>query len=440
VEELARVLRSLGVLTYVSHSCLSLSERRAAEQAFAEGENCVIVATSTLELGIDVGDLDRVIQIDAPSSVSSFLQRIGRTGRRRGTSRNCLFLATKPQALLQTTALMLLWSEGYVEPIEPPALPLHIFAQQIMALALQEQGLGIADWPQWFRRLPGLEKEPQQRTNETITHMIESGILHSDQGLLSMGAKGEKEYGRKNFMALLSVFTSPPLVKVFFGKEEIGEVHETTFAIKGDTLPTLTLGGRTWQLRYLDWGARKAYVEPSEVHGRSQWLSGEQPLSHDLCQAIPRILAQQQSPVRLSQRGLALLAELKEQHDGVSPGMTLIAESKDGEINWWTFAGKVVNAALSNFLAPHATRLSFTDLFITIKGQPSVKEWAELIHHASKSNRPFQVNLDENFIGELKFSECLTQMDVQGVISNRYDVEKEAEKILSYPISFQRSI
>jgi ATP-dependent Lhr-like helicase len=123
VEELARVLRSLGVLTYVSHSCLSLSERRAAEQAFVEGENCVIVATSTLELGIDVGDLDRVIQIDAPSSVSSFLQRIGRTGWRRGTSRNCLFLETKPQALLQTTALMLLWSEGYVEPIEPPALP-----------------------------------------------------------------------------------------------------------------------------------------------------------------------------------------------------------------------------------------------------------------------------------------------------------------------------
>jgi ATP-dependent helicase YprA (DUF1998 family) len=66
-----------GVRTFVSHASLSVSERRQAEAAFAEEKDCVIVATSTLELGIDVGDLDRVIQIDSPSSVSSFLQRMG---------------------------------------------------------------------------------------------------------------------------------------------------------------------------------------------------------------------------------------------------------------------------------------------------------------------------------------------------------------------------
>ena len=58
------------------------------------------MATSVLELGIDVGDLDRVIQIDAPPTVSSFLQRMGRTGRRSGAERNCLFLATRDDALL----------------------------------------------------------------------------------------------------------------------------------------------------------------------------------------------------------------------------------------------------------------------------------------------------------------------------------------------------
>ena len=62
-----------------------LDERRRAEEAFAEARDCVIVATSTLELGIDVGDLDRVIQIDAPRTVASFLQRLGRTGRRPGS-------------------------------------------------------------------------------------------------------------------------------------------------------------------------------------------------------------------------------------------------------------------------------------------------------------------------------------------------------------------
>jgi len=62
-EKLGSGLRGLGVRTFVSHASLSASERRHAESAFAEERDCVIVATSTLELGIDVGDLDRVIQM-----------------------------------------------------------------------------------------------------------------------------------------------------------------------------------------------------------------------------------------------------------------------------------------------------------------------------------------------------------------------------------------
>ena len=91
VEQLALLLREHGIETFVSHSSLGLDERRQAEQAFAQRQNCVIVATSSLELGLDVGDLDRVIQIDAPPTVSSFLQRMGRTGRRPHTTPNCLF-------------------------------------------------------------------------------------------------------------------------------------------------------------------------------------------------------------------------------------------------------------------------------------------------------------------------------------------------------------
>ena len=85
-EQLAIALRAREITTFVSHSSLSAEERRRSEQAFAEARDCVVVATSTLELGIDVGDLDRVIQIDAPRTVASFLQRLGRTGRRPGRS------------------------------------------------------------------------------------------------------------------------------------------------------------------------------------------------------------------------------------------------------------------------------------------------------------------------------------------------------------------
>jgi ATP-dependent helicase Lhr and Lhr-like helicase len=85
-----------GVETYVSHSSISRDERRQAQEAFALGSDCVIVATSTLELGLEVGDHDRVIQIDAPVTVASFLRRMGRSGRRAGSNANMMFLARGP--------------------------------------------------------------------------------------------------------------------------------------------------------------------------------------------------------------------------------------------------------------------------------------------------------------------------------------------------------
>ena len=93
VEQIGSYLVDHGVRAFVAHGSLSAAQRRESEQAFEQGSDCVIVATSALELGIDVGDLDRVLQIDSPPSVASFLQRMGRTGRRTGTTSNCLFLA-----------------------------------------------------------------------------------------------------------------------------------------------------------------------------------------------------------------------------------------------------------------------------------------------------------------------------------------------------------
>ena len=140
-EKLGVNLRQLDVDTYITHSSLSMDQRRQAEKAFAEREDCVIVATSVLELGIDVGDLDHVIQIDAPNTVGSFLQRMGRTGRRSGTIRNYLILATSEHMLLQAGALIQLWEQGYIEHLKPPVLPYHVLCQQLMALRCRSQAL-----------------------------------------------------------------------------------------------------------------------------------------------------------------------------------------------------------------------------------------------------------------------------------------------------------
>ena len=99
VEQLALLLREREVDTFVSHSSLGLEERRAAEEAFAQKQNCVIVATSSLELGLDVGDLDRVIQIDAPATVSSFPATDGSHGASSGNKVQLLVLGDERRGI-----------------------------------------------------------------------------------------------------------------------------------------------------------------------------------------------------------------------------------------------------------------------------------------------------------------------------------------------------
>src|SRR6185312_5270777 len=162
---------------------LSADDRRRSEQAFADARDCVIVATSTLELGIDVGDLDRVIQIDAPGTVASFLQRLGRTGRRPGTHRNCLFLALSDRALLRAAGLLTLWARGYVEPVVPPPEPRHIAAQQLIALCLQEHRVGENLWAEWWNGLNPFGKSAKP----VARYLVEEGFLDRDGGMLFVG-------------------------------------------------------------------------------------------------------------------------------------------------------------------------------------------------------------------------------------------------------------
>jgi ATP-dependent Lhr-like helicase len=105
-EAVAEHMRRAGTTVFVHHSAVSREERRLAEERFHQGTDACIVCTSTLELGIDVGDLDRVLQAEAPDTVSSFLQRMGRTGRRAGQTANTTFFCETTEGVLQAVALI----------------------------------------------------------------------------------------------------------------------------------------------------------------------------------------------------------------------------------------------------------------------------------------------------------------------------------------------
>jgi len=406
VEALSGALRAAGVQVFVSHSSLSIEERRQAERAFGEASDCVIVATSTLELGIDVGNLDRVIQIDAPATVSSFLQRMGRTGRRSGTQRNCLFLATTDEALLCAAALTLLWRRGYVEHIRPPPKPYQVVAQQVMALVLQhggiERGAIAKATGRTFRDLPpGL-------VEQILEHMIREEILWEDAGVLWFAPRGEKEFGQRNFLELLSVFTSPLQIQVRYGNAEIGTVDPLSLRREDDQPTVLQLAGRGWKVTSVDWPRRIASVEPSKQPGRSRWVGSPRALGFDLCRAVRSVLVGADSGVTLSRRAQGRLAELREEMPFCAEDSNSLVTDQAGTARWWTFAGLGANAVLAQLLGNAGEKVKRFDNFtVQFEREPSAPLKTVVDSKALGIEDPAW----EDWMGQvqLKFERCLPE-------------------------------
>ena len=408
VEQFAAELRQSGTETFVSHSSLALDERRRSEEAFSQSRDCVIVATSTLELGIDVGDLDRVIQIDAPATVASFLQRLGRTGRRPGTVRNCLFLATSDDGFLRASGLLRLWLDGYVESVAPPPEPFHIFAQQLLALALQEGQIGRTTWREWLGRMPAFRAMAIEHLDDIIEFMLARGMLFEDGGMLSIGVEGERSFGRRHFMELMSVFTSDPLFSVRHGRTELGLVHPLSFQVRREGPVVLLLAGRSWEVSHVDWDHRVAYVKASTEKGRSRWIGPGVPLSFDHCRAIRQVLVEESLRIDMSKRARMKLDELRQDFSWVDATGTAVVRDQAGASRWWTFAGLRANATLGELTGPLRLSASREDnLSIRLQDGVSIEELRrrldDLPGDATADILPISADVPDS----LKFSSCL---------------------------------
>ncbi|MGY4982450.1 DEAD/DEAH box helicase [Streptomyces sp. 900105755] len=434
VEELGEQLRLRGVTTFLSHASLSTDERRRAEEAFAEARDCVIVSTSTLELGIDVGDLDRVIQLEAPATVASFLQRLGRTGRRPGTQRNCLFLALTDAGFLSAAALLLAWSRGWVEPVTAPPEPRHLIAQQLLALCLQEHRVGENLWQEWWAGLGpfGAGAAP------VVRHLVEQGYLERDGGTLFIGPEAERRFGHRHFMNLTASFTAPPEFTVLSGRTEIGRTDPDLLTEEIDGPRKLLLAGRSWLVTYIDWRRRRCFVEPTDEGGRAKWsgFGAERVRSFILARAAREVLLGSDPPVVLTRRAEAKLAEARETHiDVVHPAGTVITRRGDGDVRWWTWAGHRANATLAASLSSVGLRHRLVDdRFIRLRDDLTPQSWRAAVANAGAGLTLPEV--DAGAVRGLKFAEALPQRLAQATLAARMADEEGAWAALAEPVRF----
>lgn len=347
-ETVADRMRGRRVDVFVHHSSLSLEERKAAEERFAHGTNACIVCTSTLELGIDVGDLDAVLQANAPSTVSSFLQRMGRTGRRPGTSANTTFLCEDPEAVLQAVALVELAREGWVERVARQERCWPVLVHQLFAMVLQFGAVSAERCWEQLSRVPDFRAIARAEFDVVVEHMSREGFLFESGGRLSMGQQGERRFGKRNFMELYAVFSSPIRYRVVtHARREVGSLEQDFVDRLVESMSSFLLGGRAWTVERVDHHERVVTVSEAPRGRKPSWGAYmPQHLGFEVTQRMKRVLTEADSYPYVDEAGLKHIGEKRDELGDLlsRPGLAIQAEG--GTARWWTFAGGRINHTL----------------------------------------------------------------------------------------------
>lgn len=437
VEELTELLRALDVDAYLTHGSLSVTARRQAEEAFEEGQRCVIVSTSALELGIDVGTLDRVLQIDAPPTVASFLQRMGRTGRREGTTPNCTFLTTKAKTTLHAAALVRLVRAGYVEPVRPSYAAVHILAHQLMALGVQENGIARSDWWAWLAGAVPFSRVTEADRALLVEHMLAHDILADHGGRLWLGERGEKLYGRRHFSELYAVFSTPRLITVRWDGREVGTIDANFLAALDEAEHVaFTLGGRPWRVVHIDWRRGACDVQPAERGRAPRWPGSPQLFSYEMCQAMREVLVGDDRDAAWSDRAFESITSLRNEHEHLAAGRSVIQDLPDG-LKWWNFAGGKANLLLGRMIeAELGGRCSVGNTAITCRGDAAGSALRDLLRGWAALGRPHDEDAVRFARGAgrsrySKFDPCVPEVLLDRLLAeNTLDVESAQRAVM----------
>lgn len=304
------------------HGNLSKVEREDVEVRLRDDPRpTTAVATTTLELGIDIGDVETIGQIGPGFSVASLRQRLGRSGRRSGKPAVLrMFVIEQPPirgrhpvdrlnlGLIQSIAMVECLRANWCEPPLPAGLHLSTLVHQILALILQTGGT---------RPIPAFKTLCERGPFKAVDRALFASLLRcmalpenklieqSPEGLLMVGEYGEK------------ITESHEFYPVFMTEREYRIIHETqtlgTYPLESPLMPgeTLIFAGRRWLVLEIDDAARVITVRPTRG-GKPPYFSGSGGVIHDHVVATMRqVLLGQERYVYLDKAANAMLEDAR---------------------------------------------------------------------------------------------------------------------------------
>ena len=340
-----------GHANYFSHHSSVNKEVREYVEHFAKTNQRLpfcIACTSTLELGIDIGSVEKVVQIDAAQSIASLIQRVGRSGRRDGAPSQLLLYATDPWSLVQSLACWLLYQEGFVEPLRAARHPYDLLLHQALSIVKERGGLGQAALVRLLRGNPTFAEITEVEIAQILDELLRCDYLEALPHELLIGVAGEFVVNSREFY---SVFKTEEAFKVVHAGKTVGEIPYSP-QVQDDE--NLLLAARVWKIKFVDLAARRIEVVPAHDGKKPLFFGGAGAVHPRIRTQMLEILSTQTAYPELDEASQEALRQLRQEFAGfglpAAPGPERPVRVKDNRLVFYTFAGTRLNRSLAFLL------------------------------------------------------------------------------------------
>ncbi len=272
------------------HGSLSAEHRADVETRFKAGTLRALVATSSLELGIDVGAIDHVVQVASPRSVARLVQRLGRSGHRVGGVSAGTLLATGPEDAWECAAVARRATEGRLEPLSIRDAPLVVLANQLVALANEYQELRKPWCWEVLRRAGCFVDLDEGLFDAAWTAMLESKTLFLAEGRADRIARGGR--ARRHFLDHISLIPDETTFRVVdeSTKRSIGTLDSAFVTASMAPGSLVVMAGQSWRVLEVEAEAERVRVAPvPELGPIPQWTGSQLPVSYEVAQEVGRL-------------------------------------------------------------------------------------------------------------------------------------------------------
>ena len=258
-------------ISYFSHHASVSKNIRAMVENFAKESNknlFTICCTSTLGLGIDIGAVDSIVQYNAPHSVSSLAQRLGRSGRRTGMN-NLHFISDEKWDLLQGLSAISIYKKGKVDKIDVVKKPYDVMAHQILSLIVEKSEINLSEFKKFIQKYQTWKNIEYKEFSNICNHLLKEKYIEMLDNSIIAGVNLEKLLKKAEFYTQFKV---EDMYSVYNNQIKIGELP---LEIGVNVTDNIYLAAGIWKIKRVEEEVRKIFVEKAK-DGRPPIFFGEE--------------------------------------------------------------------------------------------------------------------------------------------------------------------